>query len=164
MWGKGTFIKAAISDTLAIFEFCCVPTDPSILFVLSVFHYCGTLSVYYCINTFMCHQNSKILNAKKELVQSWSEMKLLGRLREKKTLKNVSLQLISRLTRKEDLLIQKRYAKNYFGLFLVIVVEQCVYCSGISSVRAGLLELLIPSQKCSGWIKRPNPALAWICL
>lgn len=81
-------------------------------------------------------------------------MKLLGRLQgegeKKKTLKNVSLQLISRLTRKGDLLIQKQYAENYFGLFLVLVVERWLYCSGISSVRAGLLELLIPSQKCSG--------------
>lgn len=103
--------------------------------------------MYYSINTFMWHQKTKILNAKKELGQS--KMKLLGRLRKKKELKTVSLQLISRLTRKEDLLIQKQYAGNYFGLFLVIVIEQWLYCSGISSARAGLLELLIPSQKCS---------------
>ncbi len=79
-------------------------------------------------------------------------MELFGRLRKKKktNLKNVSLQLISRLTRKGDLLIQKQYAANYFGLFLVLVVEQWLYCSGIGSVRAGQPELLIPSQKCSG--------------
>ena len=90
----------------------------------------------------MCHQNSKTLNTKKELSHSLSEMKLLGRLRKKTSFKNVSLPLISWLTRKRDLLIQKQYAENYFGLFLVLVVE--LYCFGISLDRAGLLELLIP--------------------
>lgn len=73
-----------------------------------------------------------------------------GGKKKKKALKNVSLLLISRLTRKGELLIQKRYAENYFCLFLVLVVAQWLHCSGISSVRAGLFELVIPSQKCSG--------------
>lgn len=80
-------------------------------------------------------------------------MKLLvcqGKKKKKKTLKNVSLLLISRLARIGDLLIQRQYAENYFCLFLVLVVAQWLFCSGISSARAGLLELLIPSQKCSG--------------
>lgn len=67
----------------------------------------------------------------------------------KKNLKNVSLQLISRLTRKGDLLIQQHCTENYFSLFLVLVVEQWFHCSGISSVRVGLLALLIPNQECS---------------
>lgn len=33
----GISIKAAVSDTFAVIEFCCIPTDPSILFVLVFF-------------------------------------------------------------------------------------------------------------------------------
>lgn len=77
-------------------------------------------------------------------------MKWLGQLAKKKeTLKNVLLQLISRLTSKADLLIRKQHAENDFGVFLVLVFEQSLYCYGISSVREGMLELLIPNQKYS---------------
>lgn len=62
-------------------------------------------------------------------------------------LKSVSLQLISWLTREGDLLIQKLHAENCFVLFLAIVIEQWLYCSGISSVTVSLLELLIPEVR-----------------
>lgn len=39
----GTSNKTAVSDTFAAIELCCIPTDPSILFVEVFFHYCGTL-------------------------------------------------------------------------------------------------------------------------
>jgi len=31
--GKKIYIKAAVSDTFTVIEFCCILTDPSILFV-----------------------------------------------------------------------------------------------------------------------------------
>lgn len=69
-----------------------------------------------------------------------------------KTLKYVSLLPISQPTRKGDLLIKKQGAgkKQFWASLLVLAVVRQLHCSGISSVGAGRLELLIPSQKCSG--------------
>lgn len=78
-------LKQQLLIRLPLLNFAAFLLTPPPLLCLSVFHYSGTLWMYYCINTFMWHQKTKILNAKKELGQS--KMKLLGRLRKKKNLK-----------------------------------------------------------------------------
>ena len=143
----GASIKAVVSDPFAVIEFCRIPTDPPNPLCLSVFHYCGRLWMYYCTDTKRCHQNIKIVNAKKELGQSWNEIIRTCEGEKKRTLKTVSLQLISWLTRKGDLLIQRQYSENHFGLFLLIVLEQWLYCSGISSIRVNQLGLQIPEVR-----------------